>query len=123
VTSGTAIAALQEAGSKGARDINKEIYRGSRMEYYLVIELIRQFYTEPRSFRVDAKAADALPRPDYKKGYEVVGTGDDYRFIMYSNAGIVGADSRMPDGSVRHRRPMFDITVSAERQSPFSWRS
>jgi hypothetical protein len=39
---------------------------------------------------------------------------------MYSNAGIVGADTRMPDGSVRHRRPMFDITVSAEKQSPFS---
>lgn len=26
----------------------------------------------------------------------------------------------LPDGTIRHRRPVFDITVSAEKQSPFS---
>ena len=120
VTSGTAIAALQEAGSKLARAINKELYRGFREEVYLVIELIRQFYTEPRSFRIEAKAAEALNNPEQFGKYEVKGIGEDYRFIQYSNAGIVVQDSRLPDGSVRHRRPMFDIKVTAEKQSPFS---
>lgn len=101
VTAASAIAALQEAGSKLSRDINKEIYRGSREEYYLVIELIRQFYTEPRSFRVQEP------------------TGN-YRFLLWSNAGIVDHDEVMPDGSVRHRQPVFDILVTAEKQSPFS---
>lgn len=102
VTSGAAIAALQEAGSKLARDVNKELYRAAREEYYLVIELIRQFYTEPRSFRIDE------------------GQGGDYRFIQYSNAGIVEQDTMLPDGSTRHIRPMFDIMVTAEKASPFS---
>ena len=120
VTSGTAIAALQEAGSKLARAINKELYRGFREECYLVIELIRQFYTEPRSFRIDAKAAEAFSNPEKFSKYDVEGAGDDYRFIQYSNAGIVTQDIRLEDGSVRHRRPMFDIKVTAEKQSPFS---
>lgn len=120
VTSGTAIAALQEAGSKLARAINKELYRGFREEVYLVIELIRQFYTEPRSFRIDVKAAEALADYDHAKQYEVSGMGKDYRFVQYSNAGIVSQDVRLEDGSVRHRRPMFDIKVTAEKQSPFS---
>lgn len=99
VTAASAIAALQEAGSKLSRDINKELYRGAREEYYLVIELIRQFYTEPRPFRVDS--------------------ADRRRFVLYSNVNLQ-ADQEMPDGSIRHTRPMFDIQVSAEKQSPFS---
>lgn len=100
--------------------MNKELYRGSREEYYLVIELIRQFYTEPRSFRIDTPTADGLPKPTKNNGYEVVGQGGDYRFILYSNAGIVDRDTTLPDKTVRHVRPMFDILVTAEKQSPFS---
>ena len=100
VTAASAIAALQEAGSKLSRDMNKELYRGCREEFYLVIELIRQFYTEPRGFRV---------------------TGDrgEYEFVQYSNEHLQ-ADQMMPDGTIRHKRPMFDISVTAEKQSPFS---
>lgn len=101
VTAASAIAALQEAGSKLSRDINKELYRGTREEYYFVIELIRQFYTEPRSYRLNGEMGD-------------------YRFVQYSNAGIVDHDQLMPDGTIRHRTPVFDIQVSAEKQSPFS---
>lgn len=99
VTAASAIAALQEAGSKLSRDINKELYRGSREEYYLIIELIRQFYDEERSFRVD----------DPMGGYT---------FTKYSNKNLVG--ETLPGGEVRHRKSIFDITVSAEKQSPFS---
>lgn len=101
VTSAAAISALQEAGSALARDCNKELYRAERELYYLVIELIRQFYSEPRSFRTMDEQGDL-------------------RFIQYSNAGIVEHETLMPDGTVRHVRPIFDITVSAEKQSPFS---
>ena len=101
VTAASAIAALQEAGSKLSRDINKELYRAERELYYMVIELVRQFYSEPRSFRTMAD-------------------NGDIRFIQYSNAGIVEQDVMMPDGSIRHVRPVFDIQVTAEKQSPFS---
>lgn len=67
----------------------------------MIIELIRQFYSEPRSFRIQDR------------------TGD-YRFIQYSNAGIVEQDRMMEDGTTRHVRPVFDIQVSAEKNSPFS---
>lgn len=101
VTAASAIAALQEAGSKLSRDVNKELYRGSREEYFLVIELIRQFYAEPRDFRVDD------------------GVGG-YRFLSFSNANIVEEDIPTEDGGIRHRRSIFDISVTAEKQSPFS---
>ena len=120
VTAASAIAALQEAGSKLSRDINKVLYNGFRQEVYLVIELIRQFYTEPRSFRVDKATADSLPAPAQDNGYEIAGQSGDYRFILYSNAGIVDRDTVLPDKTVRHVRPKFDILVTAEKQSPFS---
>lgn len=120
ITSGAAIAALQEAGSKTSRDLNKELYRATREEYYLVIELIRQFYSEPRSFRLDASVADTLPEPTEKQGYEIQDSDGDYRFVLYSNAGIVDKDTIMPDKTTRHIRPMFDIQVTAEKASPFS---
>lgn len=100
VTAASAIAALQEAGSKLSRDINKAMYRGSREEYYLEIELIRQFYTEPRTFRIDD------------------GTGR-YEYMDYSNVNIVPQDITTPEGT-RHKKSIFDLEVSAEKQSPFS---
>ena len=100
VTAASAIAALQEAGSKLSRDINKAMYRGSREEYYLEIELIRQFYTEPRTFRVDD------------------GSGR-YEYMDYSNVNIAPQDITTPEGT-RHKKSIFDLEVSAEKQSPFS---
>ena len=100
VTAASAIAALQEAGSKLSRDINKAMYRGSREEYYLEIELIRQFYTEPRTFRVDD------------------GSGR-YEYMDYSSVNIAPQDITTPEGT-RHKKSIFDLEVSAEKQSPFS---
>ena len=81
--------------------MNKELYRAERELYYMVIELIRQFYSEPRDFRTMTQ-------------------NGDMRFVTFSNAGIVEQDVLLPDGTTRHRRPVFDIQVSAEKQSPFS---
>ena len=91
VTAASAIAALQEAGGKLARDVNTIMYRGSREEGFMEVELIRQFYTEPRSFRID----------DGNGGYE---------FMEYEAKPV-------KEGM---RKAIFDINISAEKQSPFS---
>lgn len=92
-TAATAIAAMQEAGSKLIRDLNKTLYRGTRKEAYLMVETMRQFYTEPREFRVEE---------------------DDghWHFVKYIS-GLV------KDG-VKNNGVEFDINIIAEKQSPFS---
>lgn len=52
VTAASAIAAMQEAGSKLSRDLNKAGYRAFRKVVLLVLALLRQFYRKPRLFRV-----------------------------------------------------------------------
>lgn len=98
VTAASAIAALQEAGSKLSRDMIRAAHNAFTEECYLVIELIRQFYTEPREFRID----------DGKGGYE---------FVDYDNANIVAETSA--DGILKSK-PIFDLQVTAEKKSPFS---
>ena len=102
VTAASAIAAMQEAGSKLSRDNNKASYRAFRKVINLVIELIRQFYDLPRCFRI-------------------MGDNGAARFVQYSNAGIQpqfqGNDLGMDMG---YRVPYFDIEVTAQKQSPYS---
>lgn len=93
VTAATAIAALQEAGSKLSRSVNRTLYRAKRQEDYLQVELIRQFYTEPRSFRIDNEDGS-------------------WDFIEY------GGDAAMRRREARGA--VFDIQITAEKQSPFS---
>lgn len=91
VTAASAIAALQEAGGKLARDINKIMYRGTKEEGQLEVELIRQFYNEPRSFRVD-------------------NSNGEFEFATYPG----------PEQKDSYKSSIFDIKTSAEKQSPFS---
>lgn len=56
VTAASAIAALQEAGSKLSRDMLKSAYRAFVQECYLCIDLMRQFYTAPRCFRITGES-------------------------------------------------------------------
>lgn len=102
VTAASAIAAMQEAGSKLSRDSNKASYRVFREICLLCIELIRQFYDLPRCFRI-------------------MGQDGMQRFVQYSNAGIVpqsqGIDFGMDMGM---RIPLFDIEITAQKQSPYS---
>ena len=48
LTAASAIAALQEAGSKLSRDMLKSAYRAFAKECYFIIDLMRQFYDESR---------------------------------------------------------------------------
>ena len=102
VTAASAIAAMQEAGSKLSRDSNKSSYRAFRNICLMCIELIRQFYDLPRCFRI-------------------LGQNGAARFVQYSNAGIVpqmqGTDFGVDMGM---RIPLFDIEVTAQKQSPYS---
>lgn len=102
VTAASAIAAMQEAGSKLSRDNNKASYRAFRHICLMVIELIRQFYDLPRCFRI-------------------VGENGAARFVRYSNEGLVPQEQGMAFGvDMGPRLPLFDIEVTAQKQSPYS---
>jgi hypothetical protein len=102
VTAASAIAALQEAGSKLSRDMIGTSYAAYEQINYYVLELIRQFYDEPRFFRV-------------------VGEDGMARFESYDNRGIrenlIETDLGVETG---FRKPIFDIKVVAQKQSPFN---
>ena len=102
VTAASAIAAMQEAGSKLSRDNNKASYRSFRKICLMVIELIRQFYDPPRQFRI-------------------LGENGAARFVQYSNANISPQHQGMEMGiDMGYRLPLFDIEVTAQKQSPYS---
>ena len=102
VTAASAIAAMQEAGSKLSRDNSKASYRAFRKVIVMVIELIRQFYDAPRSFRI-------------------IGDSGMQEFVSYSNAGIQPQAQGMEMGiDLGYRLPQFDIEVSAQKASPYS---
>ena len=102
VTAASAIAAMQEAGSKLSRDANKSAYRSFRKLCLMAIELIRQFYDLPRCFRI-------------------MGENGVARYVQYSNAGIVPQSQGMEFGTdMGFRVPLFDIEVTAQKQSPYS---
>lgn len=102
VTAASAIAALQEAGSKLSRDMIKSSYRAFTRVTYLVIELIRQFYDEPRCFRI-------------------LGENGAEKYVQYSNQGM----KPQPQGNdfgldLGYRLPIFDIKVRAHKANSFS---
>ena len=53
LTAASAIAALQEAGSKLSRDMLKSAYRAFAKECYFIIDLMRQFYDESRPSKME----------------------------------------------------------------------
>jgi hypothetical protein len=102
VTAASAIAAMQEAGSKLSRDNNKSSYRSFRKMCLMVIELIRQFYDLPRCFRI-------------------MGENGTARYVQYNNAGIQPQMQGIEMGvDMGFRLPLFDIEVTAQKQSPYS---
>lgn len=102
VTSGNAIAALQEAGGKISRDLCKQSYFCMTRIYRQIIELIREKYTAPRLFRI---------------------TGNDNRpeFIEFDNAKLRKQQIEV-EGSdkVFERLPVIDIKIKAQRANPFA---
>lgn len=100
VTAASAIAALQEAAGKGSRDSNQASYRAYQQIVVLCIELIRQFYTLPRKFRI-------------------LGEYGAMEFIQYSNAGLMQQQMGL-NGEIGYRKPEFDIKVYAQKRSVYT---
>ena len=95
VTAASAIAALQEASGKGSRDATRSSYLAYAEIIELCIELIRQFYGLPRSFRIAGRS-----------GAE--------EYIRFSNLGLGAREERY--GAA----PVFDVKVSAQKRSAYS---
>ena len=102
VTAASAIAALQEAGSKLSRDMIKSSYRAFSSMNYIILELIRQFYDTPREFRITGEVGEQ-------------------NFITFDNTGMLGEQQGESFGvDLGIRKPFYDIKISAEKSSPFS---
>lgn len=102
VTAASAIAAMQEAGSKLSRDDNKSSYRAFRRVVVMMIERIRQFYDLPRCFRI-------------------MGENGAARYVQFSNQGIVPQQQGTEMGvDLGVRLPLFDVEITAQKQSPYS---
>lgn len=103
VTAAAAISALQEAGNKLSRDMIGGSYRAYTDTVYMVIELDRQFYDEPRNFRI-------------------VGEQGEIEYLKYTNERIKrqALPLAYPGQEPAYRVPIFDIIVKPQRQNPFS---
>ena len=102
VTAASGLAAMQEAGSKLSRDNNKSSYRAFRKVCLIVVELIRQFYDMPRKFRI-------------------VGENGMARYVTYKNTNLQLQPQEDEFGqNMGFRMPLFDIEITAQKQSPYS---
>ena len=102
LTAASAIAALQEAGSKLSRDMLKSAYRAFAKECYFIIDLMRQFYDESRVYRITGDSG----QPEY---------------VQFSGAMLQPQPVGMIGGvELGSREPVFDIVVSAAKKSTFS---
>ena len=102
VTAASAISALMEAGSKLSRDMISSSYRAFVKECYICLELIRQFYDLPRSFRI-------------------TGENNQYEYTMFDNAEMkMKAQGNAFGEDMGDRLPIFDIKVSASKKAMYS---
>ena len=102
VTAASAIAALQEASGKTSRDMLSTTYKAYKKIVLLVIELIRQFYTVEREFRITGK------------------NGEE-EFIRYSNENIMPGETVTEYGvEFGGRSPQFDIDVHVQKATTYT---
>lgn len=102
VTAASAIAALQEASGKGSRDATRASYLAFGEVVELCIELIRQFYSLPRQFRISGRLGEE-------------------EFVSFSNAALSPRPIPGPGGLVLgESRPVFDVRVGAQKRSAYS---
>lgn len=102
VTAASAIAALQEHAGKLSRHSIQNTYETDKSVCYQVVELIRQFYSTERQFRITGEKGE-----------------DEY--VSYSNVNIrpqsLGNDFGVEAGE---RLPQFDIIVTAAKATSYS---
>lgn len=101
VTSGAAIATLQEQGNKLSRDAINMSYESFKNVVNMVIERLRQFFNIGRTYRITQPNG----------GYNF--TDFDNSKIKLQSNGKVGEEELF-------RKPVFDIVVHAQKKNPFS---
>jgi len=101
VTAASAIAVLIETGSKLSRATLKRLYSATKEVGEMCIELIRQFYTVPRQFRI-------------------IGSDGSYTFQEFSNQDIqvITYNELGTDPTVRV--PIFDVKVRVHKDNPYN---
>lgn len=100
VTAASAIAALQETAGKNARNTNKTFHRAFRDVCYQIVELIRQFYDVPRTFRIN---------PD----------GMQEEFVSFDNSRLKPQSQTTMGMDMGLRLPEFDIDITSEKANPY----
>ena len=100
VTAGSAISALQESAGKNARSSNKAFHRAFREVCYQIVELIRQFYDIPRTFRIMSESMQE-------------------EFVQFDNKGLAPQPQMMGGMDMGLRVPEFDIDVTTEKANPY----
>lgn len=116
VTAFGAIAALQEAGNKTTRDLVKSNYRSFKKLVTLIVELIREFYSEDRQFRI-------------------IGDDGKPQYITFNNQNMINQITNMdeayltdemgnqvpnPEWEPEYRKPVYDIEIIPQKENPFN---
>ena len=96
-TAASAIMAQMESAGRSSKAAIKASYRAYTKLVLMVIERIRQFYDMPRQFRI-------------------IGEAGAQKYIEYSNEKLRAAQA----GPDQFRKPLFDITVKAAKQTAYS---
>jgi len=100
VTAYSAIAALQEASGKSSRNMIRGSYRKFKDLCYMIIELMRQFYDEPRIYRI---------------------TGDGQpQYVAFDNSAMQGQTVMGMTGEYQTKEPVYDIKVKPSKQTAYS---
>lgn len=102
VTAASAIAAMQEQSGKLSKDATRGSYRTFERVIRKVIELIRQFYDIPRTFRITGEMGQA-------------------EFVQYSNSGLKPQPMEPVFGMAGGlREPEFDLEISAQNATEYT---
>ena len=101
VTAASAIAALQEASGKTSRDSTQASYRSFGEIIDLCVELIREFYDLPRTFRI-------------------LGEGGQEDFATISNAPMQPRPVYIGSAYMGDVEPLFDIKVKVQRRNAYT---
>lgn len=101
VTAASAIAALQEASGKTSRDSTRASYLAFAEIVELCIELVRQFYDLPRTFRITGELGQES-------------------FAQVSNEGMLPREVYYGNQLMGMVQPFFDVKVQAQKRNAYS---
>lgn len=113
VTAASAISVLQESGNKLSRIMIDDAYDCYKDIILLVIELMREFYTESRIYRVTGERGQT--------GYAQF--SNDMMFREKVNPNIkpedVALEGILPEGWKSKEPIQFDVSIVPQKQNPF----